>query len=568
MARRTSPLEHSVLSTIAEDRELASRYGDPSEVTEAMVRDVVSHTNRKLDAAIRAISKAQIVSLCFVVDTTGSMASHIEAVKRHTVEIVHQVRSSGCKVAGLSFVGYKDWCDGPSHFEVLDFGGSIPDFEKFVGRIHATGGGDAPEDVVGGLYKAIGLNWPRESGCRVLFHIGDAPPHGRNGGGGEHYHNHLDSFPDGHSEDVPLDRLFTEIRRQELQYYFGRINRECDTMLDIFSRHLGQKIDVHDVSNPGSMAASVTASIMDSVSRSSSTSHESRPVRLPPMDKHVPKWGMLPVLNATLLTYALPKSMSEITSMDAFDQTVVRGYVQVAPKPFANGTVRLAYYARRLFTDGDHRVTDVPRTVDTTFHAVDEIVLKDYIKPREIESLTRSRFMVDLETQTVAAKLAFDFNEKLSRTSRAPNLKLKYLMSKLARIENPDGSFRFMAMEKLFRGDVTMVKYTNNYSFVRVGDAHDEDFHERSALAVAFSHFTYEYSNKYLMVTDLQGVDYTDNRDRQVMLLTDPAIHCPHALRFGSTNLRQKAIDAFFKVHTCNKFCEALGLKDRSRSRE
>ena len=63
------------------------------------------------------------------------------------------------------------------------------------------------------------------------------------------------------------------------------------------------------------------------------------------------------------------------------------------------------------------------------------------------------------------------------------------------------------------------------------------------------------------MVTDIQGIDYRDGRDRDVMLLTDPAIHCPGVLRFGKTNMQHAGIDAFFKGHTCNKYCRALGLR-------
>ncbi|PKY58801.1 hypothetical protein RhiirA4_513533 [Rhizophagus irregularis] len=38
------------------------------------------------------------------------------------------------------------------------------------------GGGDTPEDVLGGLNEAITkMNW--KNGTRVLLHIGDSPPH-------------------------------------------------------------------------------------------------------------------------------------------------------------------------------------------------------------------------------------------------------------------------------------------------------------------------------------------------------------------------------------------------------
>ena len=82
-------------------------------------------------------------------------------------------------------------------------------------------------------------------------------------------------------------------------------------------------------------------------------------------------------------------------------------------------------------------------------------------------------------------------------------------------------------------------------------------------LAMAFSHFTWEYTTQYCLVCDLQGISTTDHRGRHTLLLTDPAIHCPGALRFGKTNLQSTGVDAFFKVHECNQYCKALGLASR-----
>ena len=62
--------------------------------------------------------------------------------------------------------------------------------------------------------------------------------------------------------------------------------------------------------------------------------------------------------------------------------------------------------------------------------------------------------MVDLEVQTIAAKLAFEFNGQMKRV--APDvrlklkLKLKVLMPKLVRIATADGSHRVMAMDKQY----------------------------------------------------------------------------------------------------------------------
>jgi len=283
----------------------------------------------------------------------------------------------------------------------------------------------------------------------------------------------------------------------------------------------------------------------------------------------MPSWKMVPVASCTLMRLGLPASVDAILDMAPLDQTVVKSWVQVAPRPFDHGSVRVAFYGRRLFLDSGSEdshpsVTPVLRDVPAgspAFTNSDEVVLKEFIKPPTDVMLDRSRYMVDLETQAVAAFLADCFNERLGRTTAASNIRLKFLMAKLARLEE-HGVYRFLAMEKMFRGKVTMIKYTNNYSFVRASDS--KEMATRCALAVAFSHFTHVLTKGYCMVTDLQGIESNDAKGRDVMLLTDPAIHCPGVLRFGKTNMQQAGVDAFYKAHSCNQFCRALGLSPPS----
>jgi hypothetical protein len=58
----------------------------------------------------------------------------------------------------LALVGYRDFGDA-LQFEVLDFADSVDAFHQFCSNLTASGGDDEPEDVFGGLEKAIALNW-------------------------------------------------------------------------------------------------------------------------------------------------------------------------------------------------------------------------------------------------------------------------------------------------------------------------------------------------------------------------------------------------------------------------
>ena len=175
--------------------------------------------------------------------------------------------------------------------------------------------------------------------------------------------------------------------------------------------------------------------------------------------------------------------------------------------------------------------------------------------------LDHSRYMEDLATQTITSKLAYDFNNALrERMGTDPPLLLKFLIPKVVRLHNKDGSCRYMAWEKNFRG-APMIKLTNNWSFLRASD--DPAIQSWTDLGVAFSHFTFKHTGDYLLVCDLQGVPATDDKGRKTLLLTDPAIHCKVPVRFGTTNMGKHGFEEFFAKHKCNRYCTMLKLPEK-----
>ena len=61
------------------------------------------------------------------------------------------IQVSICNIAGIAFVGYKDWSDDIDHFEIFPFSREVSRFSRFVSVIEPKGGGDYAEDVLGGL---------------------------------------------------------------------------------------------------------------------------------------------------------------------------------------------------------------------------------------------------------------------------------------------------------------------------------------------------------------------------------------------------------------------------------
>ena len=121
MMHHKSGCESSVFSAIAEgDAELLDAYKklsiDPKSGKRTLNPDIVSTAATKANFDVNhvadMIKKAQRVSLCFLLDTTLSMKPYIDGVKDQISQIIIDVEGSHCDIAGLAFVGYKDWSNG------------------------------------------------------------------------------------------------------------------------------------------------------------------------------------------------------------------------------------------------------------------------------------------------------------------------------------------------------------------------------------------------------------------------------------------------------------------------
>ena len=116
--------------------------------------------------------------LLFLIDTTASMSGHINAAKEQVKSIVSDINFAflGEAEVRIAVVGYKDHHDNPN-IESLDFTLDVNRVRSFIDGLRATGGGDTPEDMLGGINKALNCNWRNQTRC--IIHIADAPPHGR-----------------------------------------------------------------------------------------------------------------------------------------------------------------------------------------------------------------------------------------------------------------------------------------------------------------------------------------------------------------------------------------------------
>ena len=109
------------------------------------------------------------LDLCFLMDSTGSMGPSIEAAKQK-VKVFMTRSYPGVNAIRIAFVAYRDFGDS-NQFEILDFTSNVEEAVIFVDSLSASGGGDMPENVFGGMEKVIGLNWSANKSIKILIHI-------------------------------------------------------------------------------------------------------------------------------------------------------------------------------------------------------------------------------------------------------------------------------------------------------------------------------------------------------------------------------------------------------------
>ena len=119
-------------------------------------------------------------NICFIIDNTGSMSDLIYSIK----EICHNffVKITKKYSKYKFYFGCVLYADKPSietdeNF-IIDFTQNEKEFKSQLNNINLQHGYDAAEDWVSGFKLALeDLNWG--NGTKLIFHIADAPAHGK-----------------------------------------------------------------------------------------------------------------------------------------------------------------------------------------------------------------------------------------------------------------------------------------------------------------------------------------------------------------------------------------------------
>jgi hypothetical protein len=460
------------------------------------------------------------VDICFLMDCTGSMGSWIESVKNNIKNVSDELDKQyrGCDLK-FAFVRYTDY-DRPESTRTtwIDFTKSLPQFHGFVNPIRADGGGDGPEDIMGGLKVACSrLSW-RSKAAKVLIHIADCPCHGTR------YHTLGDDYPNGDPAGITHDQMMSEIARLDLQYWFGYIQRETtDKMIDIFNESLkarsNHRLIIRQFSavDPAQLESAIHKSTTASV-----FANEARKMfgggATASFDTTEPNWATISEQHGIKTPPSGPKSLQNLQDGFKPEKPSVSFSVKVAPNPFSDGEESLVY-----------------RGYDTRNRR--QVVLK---KMKD-SNVSLDTCMKVLEIQTICSTYAREFNENKKKPGHIAEV--TFIPVDIAQMNDRT----LYVVQPFISGKFE--KYNTNNGIVCTALA-DSDAMQ------AFSHFTYVCSGESLLICDLQGV-----KTGQSFNLSDPAIHNKSRPRFyGNTDNGFLGIKRFFNSHVCNSICCQMNL--------
>ncbi len=117
------------------------------------------------------------LDLALVIDTTGSMGDELEYLKAEIDDIAATIHRMFPNVdQRYALIVYRDQGD-QYVLQSYGFTDSLSEFRGTLAGQHAAGGGDYPEAVHLAMQSATHLDWRTRNTARVLFLVGDAPPH-------------------------------------------------------------------------------------------------------------------------------------------------------------------------------------------------------------------------------------------------------------------------------------------------------------------------------------------------------------------------------------------------------
>ena len=308
--------------------------------------EYVTKRTQEINQVMKALNNAESVDLCFLMDCTNSMQRYIEDVKNHIFETVELLKTRFPHLRlRLAFVGYRDLnLPKEKQFSILDFTDEN-EFHLFVTMVKCEYGADKCEDVLGGLAKVINLSWKQP--VRILIHIGDAPSHGQRYHDLLVKHDHYLTYDADGSIGYSYIQEFVQL---ELKYYFGRLTRHTDKMIEQFCNYTEKQMTIEqiEVNNFTNLLPFIVESVSQSISKTSisllkkhsfNDANQTQKVdrhRNIIFDETEPIWSGMQTKKLQVIKY--------VCNDDLRCEEIEQSWnIKIAENPFAEGGMRLAY---------------------------------------------------------------------------------------------------------------------------------------------------------------------------------------------------------------------------------
>jgi len=173
----------------------------------------------------------KLVDVLFLCDCTGSMAPFIKSAKIAAVRIARNLWNRFQQLSiHIGFIAYRDHRDSVM-LEQAQLTTDRKQVFNFVKGLKADGGNDCPEAVADALNLAVKSTSWRDNSLKLLIHILDAPPHGRE------YYTGGDNYPNGCPCGFNCINLVQKLNALGTRYILMSFGNDVDTMARLFGRH-------------------------------------------------------------------------------------------------------------------------------------------------------------------------------------------------------------------------------------------------------------------------------------------------------------------------------------------
>ncbi|KAL4475100.1 hypothetical protein ABPG74_001796 [Tetrahymena malaccensis] len=173
------------------------------------------------------------ISVCFLVDVTGSMQKYVAQVKDQIQNIYDEIKQKSNKNAEIFMsllIGYQNRMD-KQRYESLQFTKSVDEFQKFIANLTFIECENKQVDVKIGFEQVLNLKW-NLTHLNILIWITDSPYQGK------FFHSQRVKQNNQLAHEIQIDLLLKQLCELQIEVYFSKINKSTDVKKKKFNKYM------------------------------------------------------------------------------------------------------------------------------------------------------------------------------------------------------------------------------------------------------------------------------------------------------------------------------------------